>query len=419
MTKLKTSIKSIIILGGNPETGAIVQVANKMGLRTIVLDPYPGSPSKRDAFKSYDVDITNDSEIDKIIEIENPDGILIGVADPMVPFYYKICKRNNHHCYANSNNIQYLTSKSEFNKICSKFNILSIPSHLLTKKSIIKEPKKFPVIVKPIDSGAGVGMSFCSNKEEFISAVKKGLNSSIKKQILVEQFMNCDDMFAYFTFNKSIAYLSATADRIKYTSDSTFNTVCIEASYPSKHFHRFNKEILPRLKLMFKSLDIQNGVLMLQFFVDDKNFYAYDPGFRLQGEGPHIYLKHLNGFDHRELLISFSLNGFLYDGDFETINDPNFKNKIAKTIWVLLREGTIMKITGMELIRNKNFVIDIVQRFNEGDRVSKEMMGTERQVFARIYTVFNDIDSADQGVKEIFEVLKIADTLDNDMIIRN
>ena len=43
------SPQTIGILGGNPETGALVQVANAMGLRTVVLDPYPHSPAKRHA----------------------------------------------------------------------------------------------------------------------------------------------------------------------------------------------------------------------------------------------------------------------------------------------------------------------------------------------------------------------------------
>ena len=37
--------KSLLILGGNAETGALVQVANNLGILTIVVDPNPEAPA--------------------------------------------------------------------------------------------------------------------------------------------------------------------------------------------------------------------------------------------------------------------------------------------------------------------------------------------------------------------------------------
>ena len=34
-----------MILGGNPETGALVQVANALGIHTVVVDPNPAAPA--------------------------------------------------------------------------------------------------------------------------------------------------------------------------------------------------------------------------------------------------------------------------------------------------------------------------------------------------------------------------------------
>ena len=48
--------KKLIILGGNPETGVLVDIANSMGIHTIVVDPNPNAPAKKNASESYDID---------------------------------------------------------------------------------------------------------------------------------------------------------------------------------------------------------------------------------------------------------------------------------------------------------------------------------------------------------------------------
>ena len=39
--------KKLIILGGNPETGVLVDIALSMGIHTIVVDPNPNAPAKK------------------------------------------------------------------------------------------------------------------------------------------------------------------------------------------------------------------------------------------------------------------------------------------------------------------------------------------------------------------------------------
>lgn len=412
------SPKKIVILGGNPETGAIVEVANAMGLCPIVLDPYPNSPSKRHAAKSYDIDVTDLEAVDEVIRHEQAYGVLVGVADPLVPYYQKICERNGFYCYADDKIIRSLTSKSNFAQTCLRYGIAVTPSYKIDYQSEADvDSLAFPVVVKPVDAGAGVGISVCRDPAEFKAGVSKALAVSIRKELLVEKFMDCDDMFAYYTFVDGEAHLSALADRHKTDKQGQFSSVCIAAEYPSRHTDRFVREIHPKLVKMFHDLGILNGVLLIQFFVDSGQFYAYDPGFRLQGEAPHLYLKHFNNFDQREMLINFSLTGKMFDTDFHAVNDYKFKGQYATTIWVLLRAGTVGEINGMEAIRSQPNVIQILQRFQVGDSVTPNMVGTERQVFARIYTVARTLDESAELLRFINDTLLIADESGENMVL--
>lgn len=409
---------NILILGGNPETGAIVDVANQLGMRTIVIDPNSGSPSKKNASVSYDVDVTDLAKVDQIIKKEKIQGVLVGVADPLVPYYKKICERHQFNCCASDQIIYALSSKSNFSKVCLEYGLSVTPNYQIDYQNDSEiEKLNFPVVVKPVDSGAGVGISICGDVAEFKKGIEKALSISIKKELLIEKFMQCDDMFAYYTFINGEAYLSALADRHKTTKQNNFSSVCIAAEYPSKYLGRFIKEIHPKLLKMFNGLKIKNGVLLIQFFVDDLKFYAYDPGFRLQGEAPHIYLKHFNKFDQREMLLKFAILGDMYQGDFGQVNDFTFGGEFATTIWVLLRAGTINHIEGFDEIKKHPNVIMVLQRFFVDDIISESMLGTERQVLARIYTTAKSHEESRKTIEFICNKLIVKDLNMNNMIL--
>ena len=98
---------------------------------------------------------------------------------------------------------------------------------------------QFPLMVKPVDNGAGVGMRICHDINELKESISNALKFSKKGGVLVEQFMNCDDMFAYYTFKDGKAYLSAIADRITTKKQGNLSPVCIGAIYPSKYANYF------------------------------------------------------------------------------------------------------------------------------------------------------------------------------------
>ena len=410
--------QTIGILGGNPETGALVQVANAMGLRTVVLDPYPHSPAKRHATVAREVDVTDLDAVDQVIREEGVQGVLVGVADPLVPFYQQICERNGFFCYATEPIIRALTSKSSFADTCVAHGV-SVTPHFSVDLSSPEaiDALDYPVVVKPVDAGAGVGISVCRNPQECREGITKALSVSIRKELRIEKYMQCDDMFAYYTFVDGVAHLSALADRHKTDKQGQFSSVCIAAEYPSRYASRFEQEVHPKLVKMFQALNIRNGVLLIQFFVDDTTFYAYDPGFRLQGEAPHLYLKHFNRFDHREMLLRFAMTGSMWPSDFHQVNDPDFKGQYATTLWVLLKAGRLGTVAGMDAVRTHPQVIEVLQRFQPGDVVGADMVGTERQVFARIYTTAQTPQASAEVLRFIHDTVVVQDETGADMVL--
>jgi biotin carboxylase len=411
--------KKLLILGGNPETGVLVEIANDIGIYTIVIDPNPNAPAKRYAKRHYEIDGFDIPNLTRVAKEEKVDGVLVGVADILVPPYLQLCEALGLPCYATNDIIDTLSSKDGFTKVCNSYGIKGIPSFNLDESlnPTDLEKIKYPVLVKPVDNGGGVGMSVCFNEEDLIKGAKTAINHSRKRLFLTERYMNCDDMVAYYTFKDGEIYLSAIADRITTKKQGKTSPVCIASVYPSKHTIQYYNSIHPVMSQMFKGIGIENGILAVQFFVKGDDFYAYDPGFRLQGEAMHIYINAINGFDHRLMLINFALTGSMGVDDIDKRNDFLFHGKQACTLWVLLKSGRIQDINGLDELQDDPSVVFIMQRFSIGDIVLEEMIGNERQVLARIYIVTETKVGLDSKINEIKSNLSVIDGDGNDMIV--
>jgi biotin carboxylase len=407
---LDLSRPCILVLGTNPETSRIVEVASGMNIRTVVSNQFKESPVKRVAEVSYDIDPRDSQKIDNLIRMERVDGVILGVSDPLLPYYLAICKRNNFPCYANEKSVEVFSSKSSFAEMCIRFGIKPIPQYGVTNLPTFEiDSEAFPVVVKPIDSGAALGVSICYNSVDLAEGINSGLNHSMRKQVLVEKAMMCDDIFAYYTFTNGHTFLTAIADRRKSIKQGGLSRVCLSADYPSQHLDKFLESVHPKLLSMFESIDIRNGVLCIQFFFDGAIFYAYDPGFRIQGEAPHHYVNALFGLDQLRAAINFSLGLGYVESSANFEPDPNFSGKVARTIWVLGTVGTIETIQGIDHLLHDERLISVHWRVKLGDKISEEMIGTERQVLARFHLLAQNTESLNEINSHIVNSLVVRD----------
>ena len=412
--------KKLLILGGNPETTPLVEIANGMGIKTIVASGRHTDPAKKAAWKASDIDGMDVPELIELAQAEQVDGVLVGVADILVPSYCKVCDALNLPCYATQQIVDVFAFKDVFKATCERYGVHGIPEYHLDAdmKREDLDKIKYPVMVKPVDNGGGVGMTVAYNEAELIEGVKKALNASYKKRFIVEKYMLCDDMGMYYTFKDG--YCSASCIYDRYTTDEQpgLSRVCLGGTYPSKHLDEYFEKMHPNALRLFKEIGIKNGVLMLSGFYEDGEFYVYDTGFRLQGEAPHLLMKAIHGFDQREMLIRFALTGSEGDVNLETDDDTRLRGKWASVLWFLLKQGKIARIEGLEDLASDKRVVANVQRLHEGDTVVPEWIGNEKQVLTRMYLVCDSKEELAECLKEYQAKVKVYDEEGNDMLLK-
>ena len=412
--------KKLLILGGNPETIPLVEIANRMGIKTIVASARDTDPAKAYAWKKFTyVGLDTDAVI-KIAKEEHVDGVLVGVADILVPMYCKVCEAMSLPCYASQKIVDVFAFKDVFKETCERYGVHGIPEYHLDAemKREDLDKIKYPVMVKPVDNGGGVGMTVAYNEDELRKGVEVALENSHSKRFIVEKYMQCDDMGMYYTFMDG--YCSASCIYDRYTTDEQpgLSRVCLGGTYPSKHLDEYFERMHPNAVKLFKEIGIKNGVLMLSGFYENGEFYVYDTGFRLQGEAPHLLMKAIHGFDQREMLIRFALTGSEGNLNLETDDDTRLRGKWAATLWFLLKQGKITKIDGLEQWKTDDRVVDNIQRLHEGDTVLPEWIGNEKQVLTRMYIVCNSKTELAETLQYYMDAVKVYDEAGNNMLLK-
>ena len=412
--------KKLLILGGNPETTPLVEVANSMGIKTIVTSGRHTDPAKKAAWKACDVDGMDVPGLIMLAKQEAVDGVLVGVADILVPSYYKVCEALDLPCYAKQRIVDVFAFKDVFKTTCELYGVHGIPEYYLDAdlKREDLDRIQYPVMVKPVDNGGGVGMTVAYNEKELIEGGKIALAASHKKRFIVEKYMQCDDMGMYYTFKDG--YCSASCIYDRYTTDEQpgLSRVCLGGTYPSKHVKEYFSRMHNNAVRMFKEIGIENGVLMLSGFYENGEFYVYDTGFRLQGEAPHLLMKAIHGFDQREMLIRFALTGSEGEIDLEKEDDTMLRGKWASTLWFLLKEGKIASIQGLDQIAEDPRVVANIQRLYEGDTVLPEWIGNEKQVLTRMYLVCDSKQQLADCLEEYQNKVHVIDENGNNMLLK-
>lgn len=412
--------KKLLILGGNPETTPLVEIANNMGIKTIVSSARHTDPAKQAAWKAYDVDGMDVPGLVALAREEQVNGVLVGVADILVPAYCKVCEALGLPCYATQQITDVFAFKDVFKATCERYGVHGIPEFYLDAEMKREDLDKivYPVMVKPVDNGGGVGMTVAYNEEELKKGVEVALANSKKKRFIVEKYMQCNDMGMYYTFKDG--YCSASCIYDRYTTDEQpgMSRVCLGGTYPSKHLDEYFERMHPNALRLFREIGIENGVLMLSAFYEKGEFYVYDTGFRLQGEAPHLLMKAIHGFDQREMLIRFSLTGSEGVVDLAKDDDTRLRGKWAATLWFLMKEGKIDKIVGLDQIESDERVVANVQRLHEGDVVLPEWIGNEKQVLTRMYLVCNSKMELADTLKYYMNTVKVLDEHGSSMLLK-
>ena len=404
--------KRLLLLGDSANTKEMIQYAQNLGVYVIITDHLPPeiSLSKQLANEYWDVSTADIDKLEELVRNNHIDGIFSGVSEFNLEKAKLLCKRCHLPFYASSYQWEIATNKTKFKKLCQDFGITTPESLSVDFKDFTKHKNqfKFPVVVKPVDSRAGIGVFICNNAEELSKNYLKSISFSKSKKVLIEPLITAEQVNIYYAIQKGEISLVSIADRhVKNQHDGNL-PLPVAFILPSKHLQNYVETLDEKVKEMINSIGIQNGVLLIQSFVDNESFTFYEMGFRLNGSMEYKITSKLNNINTLEMMINYALTGSMYDKPIKNFVNP-FYLSWGCIIFFIGKPGIIGKIIGIGKVRSLPEIIDIEAIYREGDLIHESSAGTLKQVFLKVFLSTSTKTELVNVISQVYKLIKVYD----------
>lgn len=406
--------KKLLILGGANLHCKLVMAAKEMGVYTIVTDYLSDSPAKHIADKSYMLNIT---DVDSIVEMcrdEGVEAVLSTHLDPCQRPYYEVCHRLNVPCYIDAwEQVFTLTDKDAFKMACQRNGVDIIPTYDSKKPEQIT----YPVLVKPAISRGSRGQMICYEGSQLAGALEIARKESNNGKAIIEKYMgNHGDFTMTYIFADGKPHMVKTSDRYLGSLELGLEKVGIGTLSPSYYSKMYRDKVEPNVLAMLKELNIQNGPVFMQGFVDGQTVRFYDPGYRFPGSEYDTMFEKIWNAEILKMIVYFAFTGEMNPSHFGLQqNMYQLRDHFVITLWPTVREGTVAQIKGMEEIKKIPEVVGCTFRHQVGEYIPFTRDVNQR--FCEFDMVADSLDALKSAIVKLQSVFQVLDTDGNDMLI--
>lgn len=408
--------KRLLILGGTRISLQILRAAKSIGLEVYVADYNEDSPCKEEADKSFLISATDIDGIVALIKQEKIDGVIMGYADVLLNTYVDICEKAVIPCYANKKAIEITADKLKFKEYCKQYDIPVVKEY--TYDEVLDGTAVFPLIVKPVDNSGARGIFICHDLDEFKSYYEESKIYSRSGRVIIERLMQGEEATIFYYLHDGEIYLLGIGDRWMYEQNYKLLKLPIGYTFPSRKLPAFLKSENKKIIEMFKSLDMKEGMVFIQCFVEGNNYVVYEMGYRLTGSIEHHLFEAAYGFNHLKAILNYAVGNDIQN-DIRCISTLDPQDCCMANVSLLLKEGQIDHIEGLEKIKDMPGVIDYHVSHIPGESIDENVVGKLAQLGIRILIIAESRAQLLERMDKVKNNLKVISRNGEDMIIKD
>ena len=414
---MKFEGKKLLVLGGK-SVGSVelVKYAKECGAYVIVTDylPAKNSPAKVFADQSEMISTTDISALVNFARQEKIDGVFCGVSEINLRSVRAVATELKLPCYFTEEQWELCQNKLSFKELCIKNDVPVAREYVVAGMDDEElDSLDYPVIVKPVDQGAAIGITICHNKEELKKGYALAVEKSYSKRAVVEQYIVGEEFSAAYTIINGEYRLSTIGTKYLDRSQKGMLPLPNAYVYPSKMIDIYNEKINQSVINMFKSIGLENGTVFVQGVTDGKNIALFEAGLRMGGTALFRFVHRINKINILHLLVNYALTGNM-DGNVE-LEDATLKGKKCCLLSLLNGGGKIGKICGVEQASEVEGVVETIVRYKEGETVPKS--GTLHQSHIRFFVVRDSYEQLKESIEKIQAVVRVYDENGQDMLL--
>lgn len=366
----------ILILGAGQGQVPLVKFAKENKYYVIVVSPKGDYPAFKYADKCIYLNILDKEAILNVAVEEKINAIATDQTDISVSVVEYVAKKLGLP-RVNCQYIENFRNKSLMRDVCKQYGIKTIPycvtGKIIEAISFWKENNKFKVIIKPIDSQGSRGVETASTLEEIESAFNNAYKYSFSKKVIVEQFIEGEEVEVDTVINKGNIITTLIGDVYNFRLENSFSAY--ERIYPTTKSEEIKQKINFINKQTLAALGVITGWTHGEYIVTSNGeVYLLEVGLR--GGGNYIgsdIIKEMLGVGTHEMAFYTAI------GDDSFYENISLKNSVCAYKCFYLPEGKILSVDIDKAFFEQNSIIrHNLEHINNIKYTSKNIDKTSR-----------------------------------------
>ncbi len=394
----------LLIMGVSSDTPHAIAHCKKNGIYTIVTDyiPYENNLAKQMADEHWMFDLKDLDGIEAKCREENITGVYAGNNEFCLDMTRLLAKRLGLPFYASDIAWQATRDKAAFKKHCLAVG-LDVPKEFVLEKPFDPELLKqveYPVIVKPVDACASIGLTRCDSEAEFLDAYDFAQSKSASGRVIVEEYIEGLEIApAHFIVDGKTHFTSF--DTILYGNHDNGNNMLVTV-FPSKLQELYLELCEEKVQALCDRLGSKFGNFYFEVMYSNGKFYFLELIHRVDGVGIWSLTQKMQGFNVIKRMVNYAI-GYPEPELEEPVKGAN----VGGIYFYWAKPGKIGRIVGQEAVEKIPGVEIITSRFQEGDEIPAT--GSMLGMAFYLSVVAESKSTFVEKLRQVIDTLKIFD----------
>jgi biotin carboxylase len=368
-----------------------IKKAKELGYTAVAMDRDRNAPGLKIADISAVLDVKDIDGAIKLAKKNNIDGVLTIASDIAVPTVAAVAEELNLPGIGREVALA-ATNKAQMREKLAQYGIPSTTFHKVnTLQQTITWAKKigFPVVIKPTDSAGSRGVTKVNRIEEIKNAFFLAKSFSIEQCLLVEEYMDGQEVAVDAFIYKGKLYCMTVSDKIRTPPPYLLDTTVI---FPTNYPEKMVQEICDITRdATFKAVGIDNSPIHVELMMTKDGPKIVELAAR--GAGFKVFtdiMRMVTGIDTLDASIRLSLG-----------LKPNLSKTVEKASVLKFfdnKPGLLKNLRGVDEAKKLKGIVDLEVYIKPGDIIKPLTCGSDR--IGHIITLADTREKAIQIAKK-------------------
>jgi len=392
-----------MLLGGIRYVLPVIKTAHELGCHVITADYLPDNIAHKYSDEYVNVSIIDKEAVLKVALEKKIDGIMSFGVDPGVVSAAYVAKKMGLPFQCSYESACVLQDKSRFREFLSKhgFNTPKAKGYD-NIEDVLRDADSFtwPLIVKPVDSAGSKGVNEVFRKDDLKPAVQKAFSSSVRKHIVIEEFLAAEGKPSgseSFFVNGELRYNAFYDQWFDLNSPNPF--VPMVEQWPSAKDEYVLDDVRRQLQRLGTMMGFGTGLFNVEWRVSGGKVYLMEVSPRAGGNRLAEILNYAADVDiiKAETINSVGMG-------YVNVHEPNYNGNYAIYNLHSVRQGHFDKLI-VEPTFEKEYIVEKEIRIESGDAV--EPFAGANTSLGTLFLRTNTRQEMDIILKDIDKFVKI------------